>query len=830
MVATTGVAWIWLLLLGGGGLPIPFSLPPLPEDPVMSSVAPDECLWYLTWSGSAKPDPKSKNQTEALLAEEEIQRFGSELEMRIVAAIREHAQGPEAIAAQEMPKLLKIALTRPTAVFIADVKFAALFMGIENVHGGLIINLGDQTDEVKASLDRLAALLPQPAAAGKWQRFPSHPGAPAVEWGIDGKYLIVGIGDGSADAIVAREKGKAPKWLSALRDRLKVERPAMVHYLNIKKIVAIVQELSGGRGMPGQVFDALGLSNLTSLSSVSGLDGTGWASNSLLAMDGPPAGIFALSGGDPLSAADLAPIPKDATFALAGRLDLDRAYRGISEIAVRIHPQARMALEQGLAMAENQLGVDLSRDIFKALGDTWCVYSAPSEGGLLITGLTVVVPVRDHERLAKAEARLRGLAQAGMAPPPGALHSYGRQPQVTIADFEFRGNQIHFLNFVGEPVPVAPAWCITDKELIVSLSPQSLKAHLSRKADAGSLADVPAIKGLFSASKGPQYVGYADSASIVQTLYPLVQFGFEAISSGVQREGIPIDLSIFPSAAAILPHIEPSVSSATMTSDGLLMTRRGTLPMEFETLPLLIMPYFFVARSAEMRVRESDRPAGARLNTIPNGPGGPERIQSTNNLRQIALALLNHAANYRVLPAAYIEGAEGKRLLSWRVKILPFLGEKNLYKQFHLDEPWDSEHNKPLIEKMPRVYAAAGSQAAKEFKTVYVVPRSHGNDRKTATIFSDDNNTSLMEIRDGTSMTILAIEANDDRAVIWTKPDDYDVDFEKPMAGLVGLRQGGFLAAFADGSVHFLKDTLNPDTLKALFTRDGGERIDRSEL
>ena len=193
------------------------------------------------------------------MAEEEVQRFGSELERRIVSAIREHAQGPEAIAAQEVPKLLKIALTRPAAAFVSDFKFQIPPNGPPNIHGGLIINLGDQTDDVRASLDRLAALLPQPTAAGKWQRLPAPDGRePVVEWGIDGKYLIVGIGDGSADAIVAREKGTAPKWLTALRDRLKVERPAMVHYLNIKKIMEIVQQVSGGRGMPGQVFDALG--------------------------------------------------------------------------------------------------------------------------------------------------------------------------------------------------------------------------------------------------------------------------------------------------------------------------------------------------------------------------------------------------------------------------------------------------------------------------------------------------------------------------------------------------------------------------------------------
>jgi len=36
-----------------------------------------------------------------------------------------------------------------------------------------------------------------------------------------------------------------------------------------------------------------------------------------------------------------------------------------------------------------------------------------------------------------------------------------------------------------------------------------------------------------------------------------------------------------------------------------------------------------------------------------------------------------------------------------------------------LNEPWDSEHNKKLIAKMPPVYVRPGSQAG-EGKTVYL--------------------------------------------------------------------------------------------------------------
>ena len=205
------------------------------------------------------------------------------------------------------------------------------------------MSLGDQADAAKASVDRLSTLLPPERASevGKWRLLQTPEGAPRVEWGFDGKYFILGIGDGSADGIVAREKGAPPKWLTAVRERLPIQRPSMVHYLNIKKILALVQAAGGPpRGVPPQVLDALGLTNLTSLASVSGLDGKDWTSKMLLGMDGPPTGIFDLAGGKPLTADDLAPIPADATFAMCSRLDLDHVYRGISSIAGKIEPRA----------------------------------------------------------------------------------------------------------------------------------------------------------------------------------------------------------------------------------------------------------------------------------------------------------------------------------------------------------------------------------------------------------------------------------------------------------------------------------------------------------
>ena len=96
------------------------------------------------------------------------------------------------------------------------------------------------------------------------------------------------------------------------------------------------------------------------------------------------------------------------------------------------------------------------------------------------------------------------------------------------------------------------------------------------------------------------------------------------------------------------------------------------------------------------------------------------RNVSANNLKQLALAMHNyHDAHKSFLPAASHD-AEGKPLLSWRVHLLPYL-DKQLYDQFHLDEPWDSEHNRTLIEKMPRVFRCPASKLGGQGRTSYLV-------------------------------------------------------------------------------------------------------------
>ena len=162
--------------------------------------------------------------------------------------------------------------------------------------------------------------------------------------------------------------------------------------------------------------------------------------------------------------------------------------------------------------------------------------------------------------------------------------------------------------------------------------------------------------------------------------------------------------------------------------------------------------------------------------------------------------------------------------------VLPFIEEGELYKKFKLDEPWDSEHNKKLIPLMPMVYRSPSS-IAKPGHTTYltirqekaaIAPPTGEQKGKTA----NPTGTSLAQITDGTSNTVMAVEASDAKAVEWTKPDDFAPDKMDFTKGLFGMYPQGANVLFCDGSVRFLHIETGADTLRKLFTRDDGEVVD----
>jgi hypothetical protein len=207
---------------------------------------------------------------------------------------------------------------------------------------------------------------------------------------------------------------------------------------------------------------------------------------------------------------------------------------------------------------------------------------------------------------------------------------------------------------------------------------------------------------------------------------------------------------------------------------------------------------------------------GPKSKPEPLGPITEEQLaRSSNNLKQIGLAWHNYHDVNNHFPCNEVSKA-GKPLLSWRVQILPYLEEEDLYKQFKLDEPWDSEHNKKLIGKMPATFAPLRPKADPGMTFYQVFTGKHG-------LIKAGEKTAMASVTDGLSNTFMCVEAA--KPVVWTKPDDLVFD-GKMLPALGGMFDGKFLAVMGDGAVRRFRKDVNAETMRRLIDPQDGEVID----
>lgn len=156
---------------------------------------------------------------------------------------------------------------------------------------------------------------------------------------------------------------------------------------------------------------------------------------------------------------------------------------------------------------------------------------------------------------------------------------------------------------------------------------------------------------------------------------------------------------------------------------------------------------------------------------------------------------------------------KSKGKLSWRVHLLPYLDQQELYEQFHFEEPWDSDHNKTLIEKMPDAFRVTG--IAEPGRTSVHIPVGAG------TLFSGDEPPTMHSITDKPESTILAVVADPGTAEIWTKPGGLKTDMTDPVSSF-SATSPTITACMASGYTVTLNRTLTPDHWRWLLRHNDG--------
>jgi hypothetical protein len=793
------------IMLFGGGFGMSSAVPPTEQDVVVAHVAPAESLFYMSWAGTGKPDAASQNHTEKLLAEPEIQDFLETAIDRFAEMTR--TQGPNDPQVQQgiegFIQLSKLVQGKPGAVYVSD--FELNGNDPPTIRGAGLIRVEEDADAIKEVLERLQKLGTEQSPTGTvtsaqvagndFWRVQLDKDAPSITWGIVGKHLVLGIGDGSAEQLIGRMNGPAPKWLDEIHTKLPVPRVSTVTYIDVGRIVELFVEADSSSKVDA-FMSRFGLDKMKTMMNVGGMDATGCVNRTLLTVDGPGTGLLSWMAAKPLATDDLKKIGRQSSVAVAMKLDPVLVYDLWLELVEMVEPRAVQRIQRNIEQVEQNLGVEIRADLLESIGDTWRLFAQPGPGGL-ITGWTLAVDVRDHKRLLTTQETLVNVFSNALeqAPP--------RSGAPTLESTEVDGIIIHTFDFGQVGMPIAPAWCVTEKDLIVTLTPQMLKRILGAEKNQPSLAEAPEVEPEVASGSRTLGMVYLNTKEVAQTLLPMVRMGLQAMN---QQGRMPFrfDTANLPSAETVIDHLQPTVFVCRRTADGVEFESRQTLP---GTNVAAVAPVgVALLLPAVQAAREAAR-----------------RAQSTNNMKQIGLALHNYHSACGAFPAGYSADEDGKPLLSWRIHILPYIEEQNLYNEFHLDEPWDSEHNKKLIEKIPQIYQSPNSTAkpgmtnylgASGADGIFVRPKANSS-----------AGTRFAQITDGTSNTIMVVEVPEKSAVIWTQPADFAPTEKNLKEGLFGMRPGGAIVGFCDGSVRFLGSGIDMGVLKALFTKSGGEVI-----
>lgn len=189
------------------------------------------------------------------------------------------------------------------------------------------------------------------------------------------------------------------------------------------------------------------------------------------------------------------------------------------------------------------------------------------------------------------------------------------------------------------------------------------------------------------------------------------------------------------------------------------------------------------------------------------------RERVIGQLRKISQAL----ENFREKNGAYPPTSMVSSNLSWRVRLLPLLGYLDLYRQFQLNEPWDSPRNRPLLEQIPDEYR---SPERNDTSTCYQLVTGPG------TAFADPDGLNPEQCSDGIDHTILLVEVHPDLARPWTAAEDYEWQPETIQHDWFGQRQDCcFVALGGVSGVRRLAADIPDAQLRGLVTSQGGEVV-----
>lgn len=600
--------------------------------------------------------------------------------------------------------------------------------------------------------------------------------------GFHGDHLIMAMTKELWEKVAKRiDAGqRAPEWARKLFGNQPIRRLSNFGYINVAKFR---QRLASSEDP--DLIEAVTVIDRLGIESVQSKQGTDDISNlSIIQVVGDKTGLLSSIDTAPLTVDQLKEFPNDCTVAMGIKLSPEN----ILELVQKFFPDKPIGEQKPMKDFEREFGFNLQADVLDHLeGDL----RGFSSGSIIKPMLVGVVGIKD---------------QSAFQPIFAAINEK-LEEQVTDSGGEFiekTGRDGITVYGVKNPYGTSVYWALHESELLFGSNNRAIGSFVRKRAKReSSLTDQPLIAEILksppSESLGPVAFQVTDMNQILEALLPMAGLALNFIPP---EAGIDISGDDIPSPE-VLVGLRPNAMVGFKTEEGATMISRYDSPISIESsygvLIGMLLP-------AVQQVREAAR-----------------RTQTLNNIRQLALAAHNFASVNQRFPAAFSADEDGKPLLSWRVHLLPYIEQQELYEQFNLDEPWDSPNNIKLLDQMPDLFKSL-SASIPDGHTMLLTPVTE------ASIFSQTPEDGRLgagfaDITDGTSNTMMIVQGGAKNAVPWTSPQDLNVE-DLADINFDSGHPGTFCVALGDGSTHSVSKQMDVDEFVSACVMNDGEAFE----
>ncbi|HUU82061.1 MAG TPA: DUF3352 domain-containing protein [Phycisphaerae bacterium] len=628
----------------------------------MASRVPADTALYIEWAGheAIRAGGGRDSVFGKLMANPEFQRMMNAVGQAAGAAVRQTLGNDETQAqmSESIIELVKVLWSKPMAVAVLGAEPSMIGPVPQVV---IAVNAGDASAALLERVQGLLAALP-PFAVSRDEvvqttTFKRYDPLVAVRLGVADGVLWIMVGEGTAARILDVQSGAAPALTNSERYQNAIKKigtegrtPVGLFHLDVVHTLAaarqIMTAMTGEEAFPPLVETLVaeaGVNDLQSITATEQIAGRGHRHSIYIASPGPKKGLLKLYDAGPVTDDDLLVIPSDATFAKAANLRLSDVYDEAMRIVNAVgeaEPQVPQTVADALAEVERQTGMKLKEDILDLFDDGWVVFDAPSNGGLIVTGVTMVVETKDPE---KVDALIRkGLQAFG--------DMIGSEEAFMVKTYKHGEQAINFINITAGPSPVAPAWAFHKNRLILALYPQIVGQVIDRLASPAAasrsiLENPDFVRARKLLPKDCSAIVYIDTAAGVSQLYSVALPAVSMGCSMAQQAGIPLDVSAWPQREVFMRDLFGDVWGTRSDADGVLIVGHGPWPIP--VLPAAAFGPALLGAAATFATAQA-APAHHAFETAterpPESPAASEPAsQVTGKLQRISVAMQLYA-------------------------------------------------------------------------------------------------------------------------------------------------------------------------------------------